>query len=111
MDKLGANGSYFIDVMPLDCSNWLRYVNAMRNFQEENAQPVLCAGLFFYITTKDVTPGTELMVRYGDNYRLHLNVSRVHPGKCAISSSHLLSVRTKDAIGHIVCYRSFLSLF
>lgn len=86
VDKLGTNGSYVIDAMPLDCSNWLRYVNAPRNFQEENAQPVLCAGLVFYMTIKDVPPGTELMVWYGDNYGLHLNVSRVHPGNCAIST-------------------------
>ncbi|XP_078328031.1 histone-lysine N-methyltransferase PRDM7-like [Crassostrea virginica] len=77
--KLKGNGSYVIDALPLDCSNWLRYVNAPRNFREENAQAVPCAGLVFYMTIKEVPPGSELLVWYGDNYGLHLNVSRVHP--------------------------------
>lgn len=75
-----GNGSYVIDAMPLDCSNWLRYVNSPRNFREENAQAVSCAGMIFYMTIKEVNPGSEIMVWYGDNYGLHLNVSRIHPG-------------------------------
>lgn len=106
VDKLGANGSYVIDAMPLDCSNWLRYVNAPRNFQEENAQPVLCAGLVFYMTMKDVPPGTELMVWYGDNYGLHLNVSRVHPEHDlnATVVFRINVVHIKDSLGEVLAY-------
>ncbi|XP_061190810.1 uncharacterized protein LOC133198900 [Saccostrea echinata] len=79
VEKLQGNGTYVIDAMPLDSSNWLRFVNSPRNYQEENAQAVPCAGLIFYMTIKEVDPGSELMVWYGDSYGLHLNVGRIHP--------------------------------
>ena len=80
MDKQGSNGTYVIDAADPACSNWLRFVNSPTTHTEENVPPVPCAGIVFYMTSRDVEPGTELLVWYGDGYGRFLGVNRIHPG-------------------------------
>ena len=76
----GSNGTYVIDVADSSCSNWLRFVNLPTKVSEENVILVSCKGIIFYMTTRDVEPGTELLVWYGDSYGRFLGVNRIHPG-------------------------------
>ena len=80
VDKQGSNGTYVIDAADPSCSNWLRFVNSPTKVSEENVIPVSCEGIIFYMTTRDVEPGTELLVWYGDSYGRFLGVNRIHPG-------------------------------
>lgn len=73
--------SYYIDAASPAKSNWLRYVNCARNVHEENLKPIICDGLVFYMTSKDVEPDTELLVWYGTEYGKHLGITRMHPSK------------------------------
>ena len=66
--------SYFIDALLPETSNWLRYVNCPRNPDEENVSVHYCYGKVYYRTFKDVAPGQELMVYYGDDYAEYLGI-------------------------------------
>ncbi|XP_065936729.1 histone-lysine N-methyltransferase PRDM9 isoform X3 [Magallana gigas] len=79
VDRQGSNGTYVIDAADPACSNWLRFFNSPTTYTEENVIPVQCAGLVFYMTSRDVYPGTELLLWYGDGYGRFLGVNRIHP--------------------------------
>ena len=59
---------YLIDAERLETSNWLRWLNCPRTRREENVRSVQCNGKMFFVTTKWVIPGQELLVYYGDWY-------------------------------------------
>ena len=71
---------YYIDARSPAKSNWLRYVNCARNVREENVHSFPCDGLVFYMTTRDVEPGTELLTWYGRGDGLSMGITRIHPG-------------------------------
>ncbi|XP_062583069.1 uncharacterized protein LOC134244832 [Saccostrea cucullata] len=79
VDKQGTNGTYNIDAEDPACSNWLRFVNSPAKYQQENVVPITCEGIIFYMTSRDVEPGEELLVWYGDGYGRFLGVNRIHP--------------------------------
>jgi hypothetical protein len=81
---LGGNGTYFIDASDPAYSNWLRYFNAPKTYNQENVVPVLCAGAIIFMASRDIKPGTELLVWYGDSYGRFLGVNRIHPGSFEI---------------------------
>ncbi|XP_062596400.1 histone-lysine N-methyltransferase set-17-like, partial [Saccostrea cucullata] len=62
VDKQGTNGTYNIDAEDPACSNWLRFVNSPAKYQQENVVPITCEGIIFYMTSRDVEPGEELLV-------------------------------------------------
>ncbi|XP_062585764.1 histone-lysine N-methyltransferase set-17-like [Saccostrea cucullata] len=68
VDKQGTDGSYNIDAEDPACSNWLRFVNSPAKYTQENVIPIKCKGIIFYMTSRDVEPGEELLVWYGDRY-------------------------------------------
>ena len=49
-------------------SNWLRYVNCARCENEQNLLAYQYHGEVYYRTYKEVDPGDELLVWYGDEY-------------------------------------------
>ena len=65
---------HFIDAYEIDVSSWLRFVNCARNRTEENVLVAECKGRFFYVTHKDIAPGQELLVYYGDSYAEELDI-------------------------------------
>ncbi len=65
---------YFVDGRETETSNWLRYVNCSRKQTEENVYLLQCFDKPFYITWKDVYPGQELLLYYGDEYAKTLNI-------------------------------------
>ncbi|XP_062588307.1 histone-lysine N-methyltransferase set-17-like, partial [Saccostrea cucullata] len=62
VDKQGTYGTYNIDAEDPACSSWLRFVNSPAKYQQENVVPILCEGIIFYMTSRDVKPGEELLV-------------------------------------------------
>ncbi|XP_062600660.1 uncharacterized protein LOC134262302, partial [Saccostrea cucullata] len=79
MEKIGSKGVYVIDAGSPANSNWLRWINCAGNIEQENLIAVSCAGLILYMTTRDIDPGSEMFVWYGDDYGDFLKISRVHP--------------------------------
>ena len=55
-------------------SNWLRYVNAARHISEQNVMAQLCDGRVYYRTSRDMAPGTELLMDYGHRSRRKLGI-------------------------------------
>jgi hypothetical protein len=73
--------THYIDAYNERTSNWLRWVNCARHVKEQNVDLVRCRGKEFYLTVKDVHPGQELLIYYGDNYarnELDIDVSNYY---------------------------------
>ena len=62
------------DAADIERSNWLRWPNCPRDALEENVLSVYCYGRVFYRTMRDVEPGEELLVYYGDAYAQQLGI-------------------------------------
>ena len=78
--KQDSNRTHVIDAADPSCSNRLRFVNSPTKGSEENAVPVSCEEIIFYMTTRDVEPGTELLLWYGDSNGRFVGVNRILPG-------------------------------
>uniref|UniRef100_A0A1X7ULJ8 Uncharacterized protein n=1 Tax=Amphimedon queenslandica TaxID=400682 RepID=A0A1X7ULJ8_AMPQE len=68
------NESYYIDGQVESESNWMRYINCARNEEEQNLVAFQYHGEIYYRTFKDICPGTELFVWYGDQYAKDLGI-------------------------------------
>ena len=55
-------------------SNWLRYVNCPRNYEEQNLVGFQYAGEIFYRSYVDIPPDVELLVWYGNQYARDLEI-------------------------------------
>ena len=49
-------------------SNWMRYVNCARNEAEQNLIAYQYRGQIYYRSIKEIQPGKELLVYYGEEY-------------------------------------------
>ena len=85
--KRGGEFLYFIDAYDESTSNWLRWLNASRHSKEENVKYLTCRSKAYYITFKDVYPGQELLVYYGEvyAYRLHIDVENYYNNEVDMS--------------------------
>jgi uncharacterized protein len=64
---------YYIDARPLKRNNKLRYVNGSftpGQFAKINVEAIQVDGKMWYVTTKKVYPGEELIIHYGNEYEL-----------------------------------------
>ena len=59
---------HYIDAKNPETSNWTRWVNCARRAEEESIRYVYCQGRVYYVLVKDVWPGNELLLYYGDDY-------------------------------------------
>ena len=59
---------YYIDAKNEEHANWLRFINCARNEKEQNLLSFQYQGNIYCYTTKDILPGTELLVWYGEQY-------------------------------------------
>ena len=96
MIKDGKSG-YFVDGEDESKSNWLRYVNCSRCENEQNLVAFQYRGEIYYRTYKDVKPGTELLVWYGDNYAEELGISVIEN----LAEAEGRSYWTSNRIGEI----------
>ena len=67
--------SYYIDGLACEDSNWLRYVNCARNEEEQNLIAFQHHGDIYYWSYRQIYPGTELLVWYGEEYARGLNIA------------------------------------
>ena len=59
-------------------ANWMRYVNCSRFEEEQNMVAYQFHGHIFYRVYKDVAPGTEFLVWYGEEYAGELGIALEH---------------------------------
>ena len=62
------SGPFYIDGGPVKKNNWLRFLNDSRSVSKNNVQEYQYAGRVFYKAIKNIKPGSELFVDYGDYY-------------------------------------------
>ena len=60
-------GNIYIDGQNESKSNWLRFLNDSRDYRN-NIKPYQYCEKIFYKTMRDIYPGQELFVSYGDSY-------------------------------------------
>ncbi|XP_052080008.1 zinc finger protein 665-like [Mytilus californianus] len=70
--------NYFIDALDKSKSNWMRYVNCARNEDEQNLIAYQYKGDIYYRCFKDIEPGNELLVWYGQDYGKDLGIERMN---------------------------------
>ena len=61
------HGPIYIDGKNPKLSNWLRFLNDSRD-RRLNVEPYQYGGNLYYRTTKNINPGSELFISYGDGY-------------------------------------------
>jgi len=64
----GSSESYYIDGKNEEHASWLRFINCARNEKEQNLLSFQHQGNIYCYTIKDILPGTELLVWYGEQY-------------------------------------------
>ncbi|KAK2170136.1 hypothetical protein LSH36_4g11039 [Paralvinella palmiformis] len=66
--------THVVDGSDVTRSNWLRYMNCARHVSEENVHTSMCYGRIHYRLSRDLYPGKELLVYYGDAYAKLLGI-------------------------------------
>lgn len=74
---LDGDPIHFIDALDKSKSNWMRYVNCARNEDEQNLIAYQYKGDIYYRSFKDIEPGKELLVWYGQDYGKDLGIERL----------------------------------
>lgn len=69
----GGQLSHFIDGRG-SSGNWMSLVNCARFPEEQNLTALQCQGEIYYESCKEITPGQELLVWYGDCYSQFLGI-------------------------------------
>lgn len=69
-------------------SNWLRFINCARNEEEQNMVSYQHCGQIYYRTFKDIQPGMELLVWYGEEYAKELGISTEFTSKSCNSTEN-----------------------
>ncbi|XP_065904327.1 histone-lysine N-methyltransferase set-17-like isoform X3 [Dysidea avara] len=59
---------YYIDAKNEEHASWLRFINCARSEEEQNLLSFQYQGNIYCYTIKDILPGTELLVWYGEQY-------------------------------------------
>ena len=69
-----------------DPSHWLKFINLARYKIEQNLDVVMMENELYYQVSKDITPGQELLVWYGDSYLKFMGIPvgcQTRPLSCA----------------------------
>ena len=67
--------SFYVNGADVQESNWMRFVNCSRVEDEQNLVAYQYRGEIFYRAYKDIQPGVELLVWYGEQYATHLGIN------------------------------------
>ncbi|XP_052215350.1 histone-lysine N-methyltransferase PRDM9-like isoform X2 [Dreissena polymorpha] len=86
-----CKASQFVDAQNNATSNWMRYVNCALTEADRNLVALQYEGGIYYCTWKQVSPGEELLVWYGDEFARELGIIR---------DNNLCSNTTKNS-GHL----------
>ena len=89
--QITKNGeiSHYIDGIDEKFANWLKYINCARTAAEQNLIAFHSHGKIFYRAHKEIEPGTELLVWYGEEYDQQLGIS-VNPTEKSEGLSYVL---------------------
>jgi len=60
--------NYFVDAHDVETSSYMRFINTPNREEDQNVMVMECRGHIYYMTWKDIFPGTELLVFYGHEY-------------------------------------------
>ena len=71
----GGQENHYVDGYDMTTSNWLRWINCARHVNEENVYCLHCRGKPYYVTSRDIHPGEELLVYYGEIYGNRLDIN------------------------------------
>ncbi|KAK6980406.1 histone-lysine N-methyltransferase PRDM9-like isoform X1 [Biomphalaria glabrata] len=77
-----SNTSHFVNASDPTNSNWMRYVNCARSEDEQCVTAYQHQGQIYYRSHKDIHPGTEILVYYGDSYAKELGIQLQTVGNC-----------------------------
>ncbi|XP_065904320.1 zinc finger protein 501-like isoform X2 [Dysidea avara] len=81
---------YYIDAKNEEHASWLRFINCARSEEEQNLLSFQYQGNIYCYTIKDILPGTELLVWYGEQYvkLLGLPVEHIIDAKYTCAHCH-----------------------
>ena len=82
---------YYLDGKDPHSSNWLRFINCARNEDEQNMVGFQYRGQIYYRTFKNIHPGQELLVWYGEEYARELGIS-VNPGTLYVACCIIIHI-------------------
>ena len=92
---------YCIDGKDERYGNWMRYVNCSRSENEENLFAFQYHGEIYYRVYKDILPGTELLVWYGDEYAKDLGITTSYEGISVELDPGMISALNIDSLNLI----------
>ena len=64
----------YLDGYHFHLSSYHRYINSPLRYVDENVKALQCYGRVYYMTTKDIAPGDELLIYYGPQYSKTLKI-------------------------------------
>ena len=67
--------AYYLNGKNEAYGNWMRYINCSRIEEEQNMIALQYHGAIYYRVYKDVAPGKELLVWYGEEYAIELGIA------------------------------------
>ena len=73
--KQRGQRAFYLDGRDLESSSWMRFVNCARTEKEQNMVAFQYRGQIYYRSFKEIPPGTELLVWYGEQYAKELGIS------------------------------------
>ena len=90
--------SCYVDGKIEEEANWLRFVNCARYDEEQNLEAFQCGGNIYYCTSRDINPGTELLIWYGEFASKSLGLSL----DCSTGLYHIYGYSDAPIIGSTI---------
>ena len=81
----GQDFDYYIDAYNESTSSWLRWINCARHIKEQNVSFQACRGKAFFLTSRDIAPGEELLIYYGHSYAQSMGINTKHYREMSIN--------------------------
>ncbi|XP_052226196.1 histone-lysine N-methyltransferase PRDM9-like isoform X2 [Dreissena polymorpha] len=88
-----SRASHFVDAQNKATSNWMRYVNCAMTDEDQNLVAFQYKGGIYYCTLKQVSPGAELLVWYGDEFAREFGLIR-DKNMCIYSSKNSVHLKS-----------------
>ncbi|GFO29224.1 Zinc finger protein 724 [Plakobranchus ocellatus] len=97
--------SHFVDASDPKESNWMRFVNCARSEEEQCVTAYQHKGEIYYRAHKDIYPGMELLVYYGDSYARDLGIQTQKVGSLESTGGYPVNMQQdNDDNGPFKCH-------
>ncbi|KAL5264029.1 hypothetical protein ACHWQZ_G005203 [Mnemiopsis leidyi] len=93
--------SHFVDGNDCSLANWMRYIRCARTEHEQNMAAFQHLGQIYFRACRTISPGEELLVWYGDEYKLYLGLPLLidsNKGGCAFRSPNQAVTAGEEAV-------------